>query len=256
MFYDNDNITSVLIPDSVTTIGDGAFCNCSNLTSVVIGDSITTIGDHAFYNCDGLTSVVIPDSVTTIGKEAFQYCSNLTSVTIGNGVTSIGFYAFYDCNSALYTEYEYGRYVGDASNPYAVLYELTNKNFTTYTIHEDTKYIAYGVFRECARLTNITIPDGVKSIGSYAFYYCSNLTSVVIGDSVTSIGYEAFNYCSNLKTVYYNGTAEDWANITIDNTYNVNSYLTNATRYYYSEAQPTESGRFWHYDENGDIAVW
>ena len=337
-FYDNDNITSVLIPDSVTTIGSSAFSNCSGLTSIIIPDSVTEIGYSAFRECSRLTSVVIGDSVTTIGNDAFRFCSGLTSVTIGNGITSIGSSAFSNCNSALYTEYEYGKYVGDASNPYAVLYELTNKNFTTYTIHEDTKHIAYGVFESCARLSNIAIPDSVKSIGdsafydcynltsvvigdsvtsigdhafcecsnlkdvyitdvaawcnisfgdiysnpllyyaanlylnselitelvipdgvtkisAYVFYNCSNLTSVVIGDSVTSIGYEAFYYCSKLKTVYYKGTAEDWANISIDSNGNYN--LTDATRYYYSEAQPTESGRFWHYDENGDIAVW
>ena len=174
--------------------------------------------------------MTIGNGVTSIGQDAFIYCSNLTSVTIGDGVTSIGQDAFSYCNSALYTEYEYGKYVGGASNPYAVLYELTNSNFTTYTIHEDTKHIAYGVFSSCARLTNITIPSGVKSIGA-----------------------QAFIYCSKLKTVYYKGTAEDWANISIGTN---NYYLTYATRYYYSEAQPTESGRFWHYDENGDIAVW
>ena len=274
-FYDNDNITSVLIPDSVTTIGDCAFYQCYNLTSVVIPDSVTTIGYDAFRECSNLTSVVIPDSVTMIGYNAFYYCSNLTSVTIGDGVTSIGSDAFSSCNSALYTEYEYGKYIGDASNPYAVLIELTNKNFTTYTIHEDTKYIAYGVFRECARLTNITIPDGVKSIGgsafrdcdnltsvvipdsvtmicAWAFSDCDNLTSVVIGDSVTTIGYEAFYSCSNLTSVYYNGTAEDWENITIGYK---NYDLTDATRYYYSETEPIESGNYWHYVD-GEVAVW
>ena len=274
-FYGNDTITSVLIPDSVITIGDYAFWSCDGLTSVVIGNSVTTIGSHAFSSCSNLTSVVIGDSVTTIGNSAFEYCYKLTSVvigdsvttiashafyncykltrvTMGDGVTSIGQYAFSNCNSALYTEYEYGRYIGDASNPYAVLIELTNKNFTTYTIHEDTKHIADGVFRECARLTNITIPDSVKSIGSYAFQSCSNLTSVVIGDSVTTIGNSAFNACSNLKTVYYVGTADDWANLSIGSD---NSDLTSATRYYYSEAQPTEEGNFWHYVD-GAPTVW
>ena len=92
-------LTSVIIPDSVTTIGNCAFYNCSSLTSVTIPDSVTSIGNYAFRECSSLTSVTIPDSVTTIGGYAFYGCSSLTSVTIGDSVTSIGNYAFCDCRS-------------------------------------------------------------------------------------------------------------------------------------------------------------
>ncbi len=82
------------IPDSVTSIGDGAFGGCTGLTSVTIPDSVTSIGDYAFYHCSGLTSVTIPNGVTSIGDYAFECCTGLTSLTIGNSVTSIGDYAF------------------------------------------------------------------------------------------------------------------------------------------------------------------
>ena len=72
---------SVVIPDSVTSIGDGAFSGCSSLASVVIPDSVTSIGVYAFLDCSSLESVVIPDSVTSIGSSAFQNCSSLESVT-------------------------------------------------------------------------------------------------------------------------------------------------------------------------------
>ena len=199
-------LTSVTIPDSVTSIGEGAFAGCTGLTSVTIPDSVTSIGSCAFWDCTGLTSVTIPDSVTSIGSSAFAGCTGLTSVTIPDSVTSIGSGAFLGCNSALYTEYEYGKYVGDNSNPYAVLIGVTNGNFSTYTINENTKHIANWAFDGCDRLTQIKIPDSVSSIGSSAFWGCTGLTSVTIGNSVTSIGQQAFAYCNSaLYTVYEYG---------------------------------------------------
>ena len=88
---------NTIIPNSVTSIGNGAFYNCIGLTSVSIPNSVTSIGDSAFDSCWGLTSVTIPNSVTSIGKNAFSGCSGLTSVSIGNSVTSIGSYAFRGC---------------------------------------------------------------------------------------------------------------------------------------------------------------
>ena len=236
-FRDYSNLTSITIGNSVTSIGSYAFARCSNLTSIMIPDSVTTIGKSAFLGCSKLTGIIvsanneaymsidgnlyskdgtaliayaigktdtsftIPSSVATIGSYAFDGCNNLTSITIGDSVTTIGSYAFDGCNSALYTEYEFGKYIGDSTNPYAVLIEVTNKNMSTYTIHPDTKIIANNVFSGCEYLANITIPNGVRVIGEWAFHSCSNLTSVTIGDSVTIIGDHAFYYCTNLTSV-------------------------------------------------------
>ena len=100
------SLTSVTIPDSVTSIAAHAFDRCSSLTSVTIGNSVTTIGGKAFVNCSSLTSVTIPDSVTSIRYSAFQGCSRLTSVTIGNSVTSIGFRTFARCSSLTSVTFE------------------------------------------------------------------------------------------------------------------------------------------------------
>ena len=204
-FYYCSNLSSVVIGDSVTSIGSYAFQYCSNLNSVVIGDSVTSIGVSAFFYCYNLSSVVIPDGVTNIGSEAFNGCSNLSSVVIGDSVTSIGNCAFSNCHSSLYTEYEYGKYVKSGDNPYAVLIDLNNDNMSTYTIHEDTKIIAYGVFRYCNRLTSITIPNGVTGIGNYAFSDCSNLNNVIIGDSVQIIGDYAFQGCGLTSLILPHG---------------------------------------------------
>ena len=230
--FQEKNIVSVIIPNSITSIGAFAFSGCSSLTSVTIGDSVTSIGSYAFSDCTSLTSVTIGDSVTSIRSYAFAYCKSLTSVTIPDSVVSIGSSAFYGCNSALYTEYNYGKYVGDSENPYSVLIGVTNENFTTYDINEETKIIAIDVFYGCERLNSIVIPDSVTSIDDRAFYKCSSLTSVTIGNSVTSIGDYAFNYCDSLTSVtigdsvtsigsnafsncditdvYYSGSKEEW----------------------------------------------
>lgn len=92
------SLTSITIPDSVTSIGDYAFDSCTSLTSVIIGDSVIGIGEEAFYGCNALTSIIIPNSVTSIGYQAFCGCDGLTSVTIGNSVTTIGNSAFYGCD--------------------------------------------------------------------------------------------------------------------------------------------------------------
>ena len=112
-------------------------------------------------------------------------------------------------------------------------------------------------FAYCDNLTSVVIGDGVTSIGVNAFKECTNLTSVVIGDSVTSIGSSVFESCDSLTNVYYKGTADEWEEIEINGWCNEN--LTNATRYYYIENEadvPTDGGNYWHYDENGEIAVW
>ena len=91
--------TEFIVPNSITSIGYGAFAACRTLTSVTIGDGVTSIGNKAFTSCTRLTNVTIGDAVWSIGDEAFQYCKSLTNLTIPDGVTSIGDCAFYGCNN-------------------------------------------------------------------------------------------------------------------------------------------------------------
>ena len=142
------------IPDSVTSIGAGAFGGCTSLTSVTIPDSVTSIGQHAFNGCRSLTSVTIPDGVTSIGAYAFSECSSLTSVTIPDSVTSIGGIAFGNC-----------------------------KSLTSVTIPDSVTSIGGGAFQGCISLTSVTIPDSVTSIGDGAFASCTSLTDVYYAGS-------------------------------------------------------------------------
>ena len=197
LFYGCTSLTSVTIPSSVTSIGWSAFFRCSSLKSVNIPSSVTTIGSYAFEGCTSLTSVTIPNSVTSINGGAFSGCTSLTSVTIPNSVTSIGASSFYGCTS-----------------------------LTSVTIPNSVTFIGSGVFKDCSALTEIRLPSALETIESETFSNCVRLTSVTIPKSVTNIEEKAFYYCESLTDVYYDGTAADWAKLTVASG---NDDLTNAT---------------------------
>ena len=262
-FSDCSGLTEIVLPDSVTSISRGAFSGCSGLESITIpfvgaqkdgtgsanfgyifetGDfpnnktyvptslktvvitGGSTIGASAFAGCSGLTSITIPDGVKSIGLGAFYGCSGLTEITIPDSVKSIGDYAFSGCSG-----------------------------LTDITIPDSVTSIGSYAFYNCSGLTSVTIGNGVTSIGDLAFSDCSGLTEITIPDSVTSIGWGAFAGCNGLESVYYMGTARMWNEISISTS--DNSCLTSATRYYYSESQPTGSGSYWHYDTDGVTPV-
>ena len=208
-----ENLTSIIIPNSVTSIGYNAFLGCTGLTKVnyigdvkgwlnieldsnpivyaqdlyinnilltelTIPDDITYISS-AFSNCRSLTSVTIPNSVASIGGSAFSNCTGLTSITIPNSVTGIGNNAFSGC-----------------------------RGLTSVTIPNSVTSIGGSAFSNCTSLTSITIPNSVTDIGSRAFSDCTGLTSVVIGNGVTNIEDNAFKGCKNVETVVFGSAVE------------------------------------------------
>ncbi len=198
-------LTSINIPNSVTSIGDYAFNQCTGLTSITIPDSVTSIGDYAFNQCTGLTSITIPDSVTSIGESAFSGCAGLTSVIIGNGVTSIGNGAFSGCEGITNIAVDESNPVYHSANN--CLIDMANKVLVigckNSVIPDDGSVTSIGdyAFSRCTGLTSITIPDSVTNIGWSAFSECTGLTSITIPDSVTSIGGWAFSDCSGLTSI-------------------------------------------------------
>ena len=188
-FIGRRSLTSLVIPDSVTNIGDYAFSGCSSLSSVVIPDRVTSIGDCAFENCSSLTDIVIPDGVTNIGKCAFEGCRSLTDIVIPDGVTSIGDCAFEGCRSLTDIVIPDGvTSIGDCA--FANCFSLTG-----IVIPDSVTGIGKFAFSGCSSLSSVVIPDSVSCIGSGAFKNCSSLSSLVIPDCVTSIGNYAFAYC-------------------------------------------------------------
>jgi len=188
-------LKSVKIPNSVTRIGNGAFSNCDNLTSITIPNSVKSIGAYTFRGCEKLKSVTIPNSVKSIGSYAFIDCRGLTSITIPNSVTSIGDEAFSGCKNL--TSVTIGNSVTSIGDE--AFRGCTG--LTSVTIGNSVKSIGDEVFRDCTGLTSITIPNSVTSIGEMAFFECGNLTSVTIGNRVKSIGKAAFYGCSGLTSI-------------------------------------------------------
>ena len=165
-------LTSVTMPDSVTSIVSDVFRGCSNLTSVTIPDSVTSIESGAFYGCSSLTSVTMLDSITYIGYAAFAGCSSLTSVTIPDRVEMIDQESFSGCSGLL-----------------------------SVTIGSGVTCIGCAAFAGCSSLTSVMIPYGVETIDDEAFSGCNGLVCVVIQDSVTEIGQEAFIDCCNIRKI-------------------------------------------------------
>ena len=206
VIHDNQYIVGVILPGSLTSIGDYAFAQCSSLASVTIPEGLTSIGREAFVYCTSLASVTIPGSVTSIGREAFVYCTSLASVTIIPGsLTSIGGGAFYYCTSlASVTIPEGVTSIGDSAFTGCANLVFTVNGSGIYSTLENGKMLIKNS-NELAAYPSasgaVTLPASVTSIGSYAFSSCSSLASVTIPGSVTSIGYAAFSSCSSLASV-------------------------------------------------------
>ena len=185
----------LVVPNSVKSISDSAFCGRIGLTSVTIPDSVTSIGEEAFNGCTGLTSVTIGNSVMRIGDRAFSYCTGLVSVTFGNSVTRIGNSAFWKCTSLIRV------IIPDSVTNIGNSAFSDCTGLTSATIGNSVTKIGKSAFLNCIRLTSVTIPDSVTSIGEEAFYGCGGLTSVTIGNGVASIGDYAFYVCTKLTSV-------------------------------------------------------
>lgn len=227
-FANSTGLTSIEIPNSVTSIATDAFSGCTGLSSMIVAlgnpvydsrdncnaiietssnslirgctnttipFSVTSIGDNAFYGCYDLTSIDIPDGITSIGRNAFRDCSNLTSIDIPESVTSIGSNAFRDCHNLISVDIR-GNVISINDDCFRYCMSLTTINLSNSVMTIGTR-----AFLGCSNLTTITIPDALTTIGGSAFKDCSSLTSITIPENVYEIGTYAFYNCQGLESL-------------------------------------------------------
>ena len=172
-FKNCDNITSVVLPNNIISIGESAFLNCSNLESVVLPTNLETIGESVFRYCSSLQSVVIPKSVTSIRESAFSHCKNLDNVKIESDIIrTIDNDTFYGC-----------------------------EKLSTITIPSSVETIGSCAFYCCSSLQEIELPKQLKSVGGRAFSGCTSLKSIEIPSSVTNLGRYCLEGCSALENI-------------------------------------------------------
>ena len=198
------DVVSVTIPNTIKSIGDGAFNNCDFLTSITIPNSVVSIGEYAFSDCSSLTSITIPNSVTNIGETAFNSCENLATIMVENGNS------VYDsrenCNAIIETATN--TLIAGCQNtiiPNSVTeignYAFHGCSLSSISIPNSVISIGEYAFSGCSSLTSITIPNSVTSIGDCAFCVCTFLTSITIPNGVVSIGDNAFSACFSLTSL-------------------------------------------------------
>ena len=208
LFMDGKEITDLVIPNSVTSIGSYAFSGCSSLTSVTIPNSVTSIGNGAFNGCSGLTSVEIPNSVTSIGRWAFSSCTSLSSLFIPQSIYSIDESAFLNCTGLESIVVDFGNPKYDSrDNCNAIIETETNKlivgSRNTVIPQSVTDYGQYGL----ANCVKLTLPEGIEEIPT--LYYCKVLESITIPNSIKKIYDHSFDGCSSLKTIIIEDGTEE-----------------------------------------------
>ena len=177
-------LTSVTVPNSVTTMGSGVFQNCTSLASVTFLSPVTSISASTFDGCTSLTSFTVPNTVTSIGGSAFDGCTSLATVTLGTSVATIGNNAFRNCplTSPLMTSTRF--------------FQMFPANYSgEYIIPDGIVEIAAAAFNGCAGVTSVIISNTVTTIGDRAFQNCTSLATVTLGDAVATIGTDAFKNC-------------------------------------------------------------
>ena len=208
--WSGSTVKTVILPEGLTAIGNGAFSDCTSLTEITLPESLTSIGDSAFSGCSSLKEITIPAGVTSIGDGVFSDCTSLTAITVAEGNTAFTSVDGALCDKAMTTLYIYP--AARTAERFAIPETVTTINdhafsgctsLTEITIPESVTTIGDRAFSGCSSLTEITIPEGVATVGEYAFSGCTSLAAITIPSSVTAIGNGAFSSCENLTYITF-----------------------------------------------------
>ena len=269
-----DNLTKVTIPSTLSSLGDDAFRNCIRLYEVYNLSSINLSigseydgGKYLSYYAKVIHTSLDEESILTRDLEGFMYMHlNDKYYVIGYAGTEneITIPSSFEFNGTTITDFEIYQYAFSENLTLRKVIIPDSIKIVNYGAFSgcsclleveipDTVYsLGSSVFSSCYSLSCVKVPDGVIAIASNLFYYCLSLNSVIIPKSIKSIGYYSFYADSKLEKIFYCGTEEEWAKVTIDANSNMS---TSAVVYYYSETEPEEPGNYWHYD--GDVAtIW
>ena len=228
-FFARRSLTSVNIPNSVTSIGGYAFYSCTSLTSINIPNSVTSINMSAFWNCTSLTLIDIPNSVTSIGDSAFSYCSSLTSIDIPDSVTSIGDSAFSGCtNLTIYCEQGSYAETYAKENNIPVMYTDVKATSINPAVKNTIDTIAVNTIYDLGVQTelNITLPSGqIGDFIEFDFISGETATNLTVNSSIGLVGFDLIPETNTVYTLYF-----DWGETGLDGT-----DVTYGWRFNYSE---------------------
>ncbi len=230
-FKGRNDITTVVIPDSVVEIGSNSFSECKSLSSVKLSSNLKTLEFGAFYNCDKLTSIMIPKSLEkatswSTGDGPFSDCDNLKNVTFEAGTTRIAQNLFGDCKGL--EKIEIPDTVQSIENQ--AFYKCGS--LTDVKIGSEVTKIGYGAFEDCGKLAAIMIPDSVVEIGSYSFSECKSLSSVKLSSNLKTLEYGAFYNCDKLTSIMIPKSLEkatSWSTVGGDGPFSDCDNLKNVT---------------------------
>lgn len=234
-------LSEVNLPSKLTSIPEKMFNNCSSLTNIVIPNTVTYIGNLAF-SLSAIENIILPDSVITTDSYAFQQCLELKSITLSSNLIEIGIGLFKGCTSLVEIN-NTSSITTISTKAFEDCNSLKNIYFPNVT---DIRSYA---FKNCTSLKKINLSEKVTYIGLDVFAGCTSLEEIVL-PNITSMSTSIFNKCTSLNKLYFLGSDENWNVISDIIYFNTNSYTKDVEVYIYSENKPTNDGNYWHYVDN------